>query len=77
MGAMIFDAQSVISGLFQAPVSAILHSTQGFEMNKYVIVGQSFDIQAPAYYANTAAEAKELKAEVESMHGIEFRIYKK
>lgn len=46
-------------------------------MNKYVIVGQSFEIQAPAYYANTAAEAKQLKAEVESKHGIEFRIYKK
>lgn len=46
-------------------------------MNKYVIIGQSFEVQAPAYYANTVAEAKQRKDEAESEHGIEFRIYKK
>lgn len=46
-------------------------------MSEYVIVGLSFEVQTPVYYAVTKAEAIQRKAEAEGKHGIEFRIYRR
>lgn len=46
--------------------------------NRFVIVSMAtFEVENKTYFANTKAEAEQMKLQAERLHGGEFRIYRR